>query len=259
MRHLWAMYSVCFNEKSQAFTIVPPGVSTSTFHDGHEVFRTEQLDEAVGVIKGLCFARYLQGPRYLVNDLLLAASVKVDFSLKENQSDSGDSRLWSGAGEHSESGFILKVFDSDEEAVKAGLKLGEVYLAGDKHYAPPRTFVRVGVNSGLGSNDVAGDLPVEFELYPSLEKELKNRDFTYTPKTEALLSIQKAICKDQRFSGFDIKGDELYFHSGDILFCVKVQDGLDFKIYRNGNLLRSLLSKERVIEMFTNTTTNANN
>jgi len=257
MRHLWAMYSVCFNEKSQAFTIVSPGVSTSTFHDGHEVFRTEQLDEAVGVIKGLCFARYLQGPRYLVNDMLLAAS-KVFFTIKEEGVSSGDSRLWSGAGEHSESGFILKVFDSDEEAVKAGLKLGEVYLAGDKHYAPPRTFVRVGVNSGLGSNDVAGDLPVEFELYPSLEKEFKNRDFTYTPKTEALLSIHKAICKVKMLSGFDISGDELYFYGYGHLFCIKAEDN-GLKVFRSGVPIRDFPSKEGVIEMFTNTTTNANN
>lgn len=258
MRHLWAMYSVCFNEKSQAFTIVPPGVSTSTFHDGHEVFRTEQIDEAVGVIKGICFARYLQGPRYLVNDLLLAASVKAFFTIKEegvssavlqgNGASVGDSRFWSGAGEHSQRGFILNVFDSDEEAIKAGLNIGDVYLAGDKHSSPPRTFVRV------------GEVPIndQLKLYPSLEKEFKDMDFPYTPKIDLLISIHKAICKVKMLSGFDISGDELYFYGYGHLFCIKA-DAKGLKVFRSGVPIRDFPTKEGVIEMFTNTTTNANN
>ena len=69
-------------------------------------------------------------------------------------------------------------------------------------------------------------------------------------KTESLLSIHKALCNEHRLSGFDIKGDELFFCSGGKLFCVQAKEDLMFKVYRDGDLLRGFLSEERVIEMF---------
>ncbi len=71
------MFSLYFNEKRQAFTIIQSGVTVTEFYDGTSILMSENVDELRGIAKGIMFARYCESPYYTVEALAKAMLAEV--------------------------------------------------------------------------------------------------------------------------------------------------------------------------------------
>jgi len=70
-------FHLFFNERTQAFTIIPAGVTITEYHDGHEICRSENVDELRGIAKGLMFARFCSPPLYTLEGVSKAVQTSA--------------------------------------------------------------------------------------------------------------------------------------------------------------------------------------
>jgi len=70
-------FHLFFNERTQAFTIIPTGVTITEHHDGHEIYRSENVDELRGIAKGLIFARFCSHPLYTLEGVSRAVQTSA--------------------------------------------------------------------------------------------------------------------------------------------------------------------------------------